>query len=281
VCLIFLDESGHLTPEPFVVAAGILINCDSAYREVERRVRAIVEEEIPARDRPGFAFRAKDLFHGTGYFEKALNSNAEKWPTKRRFSLLLRLAQIPGQLNISVVFGSLDKAKYQRELKARYTIDVRPTRRQREMLVLAEHLIAFLFVEIAAEKRMYQVPLNEIGMLVAEDTDLMKSVVSETRAFLGNPSAIAKAEWDRFGNVPLKRIVATPHFASRSSSAHLQLADVCAFLINGRLRRDPITQSMFEAIEPQICSSVSDFGDSIGLEWRESERRQREPVWIS
>jgi hypothetical protein len=132
--------------------------------------------------------------------------------------------------------------------------------------MIAEHLFAFFMMEIAAEKMMHQLPRDEVAMLFAEDTDLVKQAVKETHAFLIDGDRIRGTAYETMVDLPFTKIVDTPHFAAKADSAPLQLADLCAYLITRRLRRDVHSQRLFEIIAPQICWSISDFGEPLGSE---------------
>ena len=111
---------------------------------------------------------------------------------------------------------------------------------------------------------MYLFPRNEICLLIAEDTDTVKEAVKRAHKLLRHPTAGTMDEFR--GDLPLKRIVDTPHFAAKTEAPPLQIADACAFLITRRFARQANSQPMFEAIAPQLTWMTSDFGEQMGAE---------------
>jgi hypothetical protein len=110
---------------------------------------------------------------------------------------------------------------------------------------IAEHVIAFTWAELGIELQMTRFPRDEICMIVAEDTDLVKKTVKMGHAALRDADEVDR--WFRpfkFLGLPLQKVVDTPHFAAKAESAPLQIADTCAFLIMRRLMRRSETPRM-------------------------------------
>jgi hypothetical protein len=258
VRIAYLDESGRSRHEPIIVVAGVIVHGDRSYRKIEEALDKVVEEEIPESDREGFVLHANHLFHGNNYFDKG------KWPRERRFPVLERLARLPAAFGLPIVFGSLIKAPYRAEV-AHGLADL-PDRQREEDTDIGEHMSVMAQAEIQIELQMHEFPRDEICMLVAEDTDRIKRAVKDSHTFLRDPKRIAGTEFAGFPGLPLRKIVDTPHFASKTDSKLLQLADMCAFLIMRRLTRQETSQPFFEVIAPQIFRHLSDFGDPMGSE---------------
>ena len=246
--------------EPTIVVAGIVINGDRTYREIEARLHQIAEIHIPASDRIGFIFHAIDVFRGTGYFK-----DHDIWPRCRRFPILRDLAKLPKLLGIPIVFGHINKEAYRREIEP--TLALQKTEKDRlHAADVAEHMAAFATAEIAIERQVRTYPRDEICMLVAEDTDRVKKAVKNAHALLRDADRLAGSGFEHMPGLPLKKIVDTPHFASKAESAPLQLADVCAYLILRRLMRRDDLQEFFEEIAPQLTWNATDFAESMGCE---------------
>ena len=258
VRIAYLDESGRSRHEPIIVVAGVIVHGDRSYRKIEEALDKLIEEEIPEPDRERFVFHTNHLFHGNGYFDKG------KWPRERRFPILERLAKLPARFGLPIVFGSLLKAPYRAEVAD--GLAALSDRHREEDTDIGEHMSVMAQVEIQIEIQMRLFPRDEICMLVAEDTDRVKRAVKDAHAFLRDPKRIAGTEFATFPVLPLKKIVDTPHFASKVDSKLLQLADMCAFLIMRRLMRQESSQPFFEAIAPQVFRHLSDFGDPMGSE---------------
>jgi len=225
------------------------------------RFDEIAAAHIPEPDRKGFAFHAKDIFHGSGkYF-----GNRDKWSRERRWPILTALSGLPSEFGIPVVFGHLDKAEYRQEAERQLMTHSSPATRA-EITDVAEHMVAFARAEIGIERQMHKFPRDEICMLIAEDTDRVKRALKQAHAILRDPDEIANSEFAAIPGLPLVKIEDTPHFAAKTESRPLQLADTCAFLIMRRLMRQENSQQFFELIAPQLSWNATDFQGPMGSE---------------
>ncbi len=256
----FLDEAGRSRGEPIIVVGGVIINGDRSYLALERDLRGVAEQFLPAGDQRDFVFHAKDIFHGTGYFK-----DRRVWPRERRAPILTTLASIPRKHGLPVVFGHVNKAEYRRDAQAQMGEHSTPKNRE-HVIDVAEHMVAFGTAEITIERQMHQFPRNEICMLIAEDTDRVKRVVKSAHAILRDPLEIAQSRFAGIPDLPLTKIVDTPHFAEKADSAPLQIADTCAWLILRRFMRRVESHQFFELISPQLTWRAVDFGDPMGEE---------------
>jgi hypothetical protein len=171
VRIAFLDESGRSQREPQLVVAGISLHRDRSYRKIEEALRQLVTDVIPYGDQGGFVFHATDLFQGSRYF------NRERWPRERRFQILERLAGLPKLFALPVVFGNVVKTQHRREPEIARHIEAQPEKDKLTDLLVIEHMTAFSRAVINIERQMWRFPTDEICMLIAEDTDLVKPAV--------------------------------------------------------------------------------------------------------
>jgi hypothetical protein len=268
VRLAFLDESGRSRHEPIIVVAGIIVHGDRVYRKLEQRLTEIVVKHIPREDWPGFpredwpgfVFHAKDIFQGAGYFK-----DKGKWPRERRFPILHDIAKLPTEFWMPVVFGHVNKDEYRKDAAQQIMMHSNENNRA-HVIDVAEHMVAAARAEIGIERRMRLFPRDEICMLIAEDTDRVKRAVKGAHALLRNPLEIVGTEFARVPELPLTKIVDTPHFAEKADSAPLQVADVCAYLVLRRILRRTDSQEFFEVIAPQLSWTATDFGAPMGTE---------------
>lgn len=156
VRLAFLDESGRSRHEPFIVVAGIVINGDKTYRQIEIALHKIKQTHIPTDDSEQIILHAKDIFQGAGYFR-----NKTIWPRHRRFRILRDVAMLPHTFALPVVFQFINKAEYAVEERA--PTDVSPKIRA-HLIDIAEHMTAFAGAEVAIEHQMRLFPSDEICM---------------------------------------------------------------------------------------------------------------------
>lgn len=82
VRLLYLDEAGTNPTHPHACAAGVLIDGDQDWPEVDRRIVALIEKHIEPERRLGFVFHATDIYHGTGYFDR----RKARWKERERSS---------------------------------------------------------------------------------------------------------------------------------------------------------------------------------------------------
>jgi hypothetical protein len=142
-----------------------------------------------------------------------------------------------------------------------------PAKLRERFIDQMEHVLAFTQAEIGIERQMHRFPRDEVCMVIAEDTDLVKRVVKLAHAIMHDPDEIAaNPAFARVPNLPLVKIEDTPHFAAKADSRPLQLADTCAFLIMRRLMRRAESQQFFEIIAPQLAWTSSAFGEPMGAE---------------
>jgi hypothetical protein len=254
-----LDESGRSRHEPKLVVGGIIVHGDRFYRKLEQRIHEIIGDFIPAEDRKGFVFHAKDLFQGAGYFK-----DKDKWPREKRFPILRALAATPKEFWTPVVFGYLDKSENRDDTQQRAA--VLKERDRAHAMDIVEHMVAFSRAEMAIEYQMHRFPRDEVCMLVAEDTDRIKRAVKQAHAFLRDPAAVANSQFAGTPYLPLSKIVDTPNFAAKTDSVLLQIADMCAYLILRRFLRRSDSQEFFELIAPQITLISHEFGEPMGAE---------------
>jgi hypothetical protein len=261
----FLDEAGRSRGEPIIVVAGPIVHGDRTYRKLVTRLGEIAVEFIPEKDRKGFIFHAKDIFHGGGKYFKL---RKEEWPRERRYALLMAICDVPRQFCLPITFGSLSKSMTAKIRKLGSDSDVAFG----HFVDGVEHAVAFGWAEIGIDKQMHAFPRDEICMLIAEDTDRVKAIVKEAHALLRDPDEIAAHPvFSRMPGLPIRKVEDTPHFAAKAESAPLQIADACAFLIMRRLMRRPESQQFFEAISQQLVWSPSMdgrpvFGERMGSE---------------
>ena len=100
----YLDEAGVSNPkqEPILVVAGVLVHADTKWKPLERRLRSLAQECVPAEHLADFRFHAKDLFHGSGFFPR------DKWSMEDRFRVLEELATLPAEFDLPVVYGAVE-----------------------------------------------------------------------------------------------------------------------------------------------------------------------------
>lgn len=230
----FLDEAGRSQHEPIMVVAGVLVHGDRTYRAITEHLRAIARRHIPEPDRENFLFHAKDIFQGARYFK-----DKEVWPRERRFPILRELAGTPAKFSLPVVFGHAAKKQFTPAVE-RVITALKPAKKHHGLIKDASiHGTVFAMAEIMIERQMHKFPRDEICILIAENTDRIKKAVKNGHAMLQSTKKMGDylASF-KVDGTPITKIVDTPHFAEKAESPPLQVADVCAYLILRRLRRE-------------------------------------------
>src|SRR5712692_5642963 len=104
--LVYLDEAGisNAAQEPFLVVAGVIVNPDRRWRDLEAHFAKLSRKYFRKHDGPPIVFHAKDIWHGHGLFPRAT------WPLKKRLKLLGELAEIPALFGLPIVVGYENRA---------------------------------------------------------------------------------------------------------------------------------------------------------------------------
>ena len=224
VRLVFLDEAGRSRQEPIIVVAGVIVHGDRIYRRLEDRLLGLIRNAIPPgveADPATLILHAGDLFHGNKPFEK------EVWPKELRHESLMQLARVPAEFQLPVVYGHLRKSEYREEAAVKVVLAAEVAgkktsiadRDKNHVLDVAEHMVTFARTEIAVERQMHRYPRDEICMLFAEDTDRVKRALKLAHAFMRDGSQIVGTEFENVPELPLRKIVDTPHFADKTESS--------------------------------------------------------------
>jgi Protein of unknown function (DUF3800) len=239
VRFIYVDETGISINESITLVAGVIIDADKQWKDVEKAIADLVDEYVPEEHRDGFVFHAKDLYSGAKVFDRS------KYPIERAFEALRKLVSIPGRMRLPVVYGFIKKDP-----------STAKTRRQRRLEAASNHSYAFSLCMIAAELYMkdYADP-SEIATVIAENNTETRDIIKSFHALLrgqhrsGLSSSIF-AFLSQYGGdcLPIKRIIDTVHFADKNEAILLQLADACALIIRYFLEGKPNAEQFFDAL---------------------------------
>ena len=237
VRIAYLDEAGISNPkhEPWLVVGGIILHADEHWRPLDEHFRAIGRRYLP--DDPKPVFHAKDIFHGTGKFDR------KSWPRTRREHLLSELIEIPRKFDFPIVMGFTHRERFGAEIRKQYP-DMSPAQCH-----LITHADTFVKTAQVVEAWMTRVQRDETAMLIAEDTPKMK-----------RPLKLLHGEYtDRFKKIGAggklfhsSHIVETVHFAEKAESMPLQVADACAFVFKRHLMDKEDAETFIDIMRPQI-----------------------------
>lgn len=249
--LVYLDEAGISNPahEPFLVVAGVAVNADKQFKEIEGYLDGLAKKHIPDEKRGGFAFHAMELFHGTKNF------NRTTWEFEKRLEILDDLALIPKKFDLPVCWGATERQSAPGLLS-------KPT-----SPLLLEQIIhgnAFFKFVMQIEVVMRATANDEVAMLIAEDRPIMRRMLKIAHAMLqGRAPRRFQEELDNIKGefftklLPLERIIETVHFAQKGKSSLLQVADICAFSIKRGMMKASHSERLFGSLRGQLVFTPS------------------------
>jgi hypothetical protein len=226
-----MDEAGTGDPEhePFLVVAAALVHADRQAKHLESALRRVQEKHCP--DAPtDFVFHAMHIFSGQSgnrYFSR------ERWPKEKRWAILDDLVKIPGEYDVPVVHGHIDR------------VEGMPNARSPKERLIQQHSVAFMLCAMRADWWLrFHGGNREVGMIIAEDNTDVKEALRRMQGFAHRPTDIHNLVpgWEKY--LPFRKIIDTVHYAGKKQSALLQLADVCAFIIKRQLiaQRRPVSE---------------------------------------
>jgi hypothetical protein len=234
--LVYLDEAGISNPahEPYLVVAGVIVDADRKWKELEAYFRQLAISTFPDDDPYRFVFHAKDIWHGTGAFDR------RTWPLQKRLRLFKQLAQVPRLFDLPIVAGGIDRKALQDVVQRK-----RPEMSRGSIQSMA-HAQAFLVAVQCVEYWMETKADDEVAMLIAEDTDKVKSAIHLFHDGYTDPDV---DEEEAFRS---KYIIDSVNFAKKQNSLLLQIADHCAFIIKRKLMERQHADQFYDEIKSQI-----------------------------
>ena len=92
--LVYLDEAGisNKAHEPHLVVAGVIVNPDQKWKDLERYFADFTAELFPEHVNVygrHLIFHAKDIWHGSGKFDRS------QWSREERMKILTRFTEFP------------------------------------------------------------------------------------------------------------------------------------------------------------------------------------------
>lgn len=237
----FMDEGGISQHEPKTFVVGVFVHADTQLIPLEEELEAVKRKHIPEKDWDTFVFHAKELWGGGKYFK-----DKSVWPIEKRGAILDDLAAIPAKLNIPIVYAWTERA----DVKARHKGADEMTEHD---FSVACHSIAFMGCMLRIEEFMRRIWPDEVAQMVAEDNDSARQTIKGVMALFRSESYINEVKEKHPGVLPLQRIRGPIHFAQKTESAPLQLADLCAFLIRRRFfKHDDISVRFYDKIKSMM-----------------------------
>lgn len=260
VRMIYLDDAGLSNPlqEPFVVVAGVMVDADRQWLELERHLEALADTHAPPERRDEFFFHATELFSGGGFFPR------DKYPREERWKILDELMAVPKKFKLPIVAGWVERAKLAEKFP---NLD-------RATLTVHAQSIAYMICTYAADLYMRKgkdVREGEVATIVMENNNQARKQIAAMHMFNRNPKNAEVLYSYKLGDLVLKRIIGSPHFEQKGQSSPLQLGDVCAFAIKRHLMRTPESARFYAPIQRGMVildkSELDASGKPIPVTW--------------
>ena len=238
VHLVYIDDSGNTgnrrddPQQPYHVAAGVVVNA-SKWHSVRRDFAGVLERHRVQTTSPDFEIKGAELYRGRGRFGG--------WPEANRKRLMLGLLAILGRRRLPVLGIAIEKKSLQ------------------SRLLVPRSLFRYLLWHVSTWTRVRRRP-NDLVLVIADEN---KSVEATWQQVLRTMRASAETGyppevqalmdlWERAGfageeaadlgtlrqrNVAVNDLVLDQvHFVQSHESFGIQLADLCAYIINQHLQ---------------------------------------------
>jgi hypothetical protein len=219
---IYTDEAGTSAIEPMTVVAAILVNPDTHWFPVLRRIRQIWDDQIPKQYRKGFVFHAKLLSHGREY---------PNWYEEARRSFMRSIMKLPWEFHIPIAVGGVKRGAFD--------WSGWPNKDKRTMTpAKSDHMMAFMCCMAQADKFVRENYGHELAQVIAEQNREMGPILRRTVNLLhAKPFPIEHASSPRSGSTTVvekedyrvERIIDEVLFLERDNAPFLQIVDACAF----------------------------------------------------
>jgi hypothetical protein len=255
VRIVYLDEAGISNPaqEPFLVVAGIILNADQDWHALDLHLKSIMRKRLPEEMRFTGVFHATDIWHGKKLFR------ADQWPMPKRMEILADLTAIPAKFHLSVAHGFVERIPAAALLREK-----EPNLPDATVANLI-HSSAFLLAAAAVDEWMRHNAPNEVAMLIAEDMDKVKGALRMLHDGYRQDYVDSYFDEIRIGGLPqnvfkTRNIIDAVHFARKTESPLLQIADTCAFLVKRQLQGRVESKPYLDAFKAQMISPLTKSG---------------------
>ncbi len=204
--LVYMDESGqtgmnlHDTGQPIFVLAALIVP-ETQWMDLERELKAVIEQHFPEPKPPRFEIHATAIRNGDGYFRQ--------YSVNRRLAFrdtCLRLAQ---QHGLKLVYRAIVKRRFSNWVRDTFGSGV----------FINPHVAAFPLVARVVDEYLASLPERPLGTFIADENRGITSDVEKAIYLLRGAE----------GSLRLSRIVEKGFFIDSAKSLVLQLCDLCAY----------------------------------------------------
>lgn len=236
--ILYLDEAGITNDEdadPFMIVAGVLVHTDRQWRAVRDAIQKVADDWLPPADRQRFNFHAKDLYHGSKYWDR------DVWPSDIRNQILTELYKITEALALPVFVQFIDKKKF--GVGVLEEDQLRYPRNGATMQGLCA-----LDCIVWADRWLERFAPDENATVTAEDKADVREIVRAMHVILKDEQLMQLNGLGEVDGLPLKRIIDGVSFQRKSEAVALQLADVCAFILKRGLGDLHLPDGLYKSI---------------------------------
>jgi len=255
VRILYLDESGigKIDNDPALIVAGVLIHADTQWGPIANRLREILLDAVPFGQPAPACLHAKDIYHGSGQFRRD-----NGWDKDRRLGMLDKIAAIPEEFGLPVVWSSMHRKDFARRFPQATPAEI--LRDAYTICSVACFMQAELYMRALENEA-------EVASIIMEQNAELQKRIPEMFAFMKEPQ---KTEgllegWQKV--MPIRRLIDAPACQPKTASSILQLADFCAFAIKRRLEK-----------RPDSGRFAAPFAKRLML-FKEADVRAREGLW--
>lgn len=223
------------------VVAAVIVNPDTHWFRVLRRVRQIWDDKIPKQHRKDFVFHAKLLSDGRKYPD---------WYEKERRGFMESIMKLPWEFHLPVAVGVVKRGAF--DWSGWSDKDERAMTPAK-----SDHMIAFMACMAQAAKFIRTNCAGELAQVIAEENREMRSILRKTVNLLhAKPFPMEYVSSVRPDRTPVvaredyrvKRIIDAVCFLERGSAPLLQIADACAFGIRRYLAKQSYGEDYLQAV---------------------------------
>jgi hypothetical protein len=249
VRILYLDESGvgSLDKDPALVVAGVLIHADTQWGAIANRLREILLDAVPFGQPTPSCLHAKDMYHGTKEFHR------DHWDKDLRFAMLDKVAVLPEEFGLPVVWSMMDRKAFARKFPALSPEE--QTRTAYTVCSVACFMQAELYMRAIESEA-------EVASIMMEQNAELQRRIPEMFGYLQNPDDTHELlpGWERV--MPIRRLIDAPACQPKTASSILQLADFCAFALKRRVEERshgtrftaPMVKRLMLLREPKLSS---------------------------
>lgn len=245
--LVYLDEAG-ISHEETTVVAGLIVEPDRQYLDLEARVRALIKVKVPESHQVDYAFHATELISGgkkkNSAFPRAGTNTDVRWPILEHLLLMPRACQLP------FIVG------YHRKGASATS----------EEETLHAHAVAYAMCALGVNEWMKQNAPNEWALMIAEDREGARGPLQRAHS-LYRDGRFRRAmvtgdpfDWSAMGSHMRDHLL----FAAKGSALPLQVADAIACIVRREIDGVPRNETFIRAL----------FGEGGDLDWDSYSQRE-------